>query len=133
MISLTLKFQSFKTAVMYIHLFLKCRSLKSLSFIFNLSLFLYDASIFCLEHDTSGTSSLYFGQPERPILMMHLIVAFIVAIFLKKFYWWMKIHFQFHFFAIYSISGYAFSIVAWKVPSSSWSPSDLAMFFKNDA
>ena len=48
-------------------------------------------------------------------------LAFIVGIFLKKYAWCMKIHFPFHFFAIWSIPASIFSITAWKAPASSWS------------
>ena len=44
----------------------------------------------------------------------------------------MKIHFQFHFFAIWSISASILSIIAWKAPASSWPPSEFAMFLKID-
>ena len=44
----------------------------------------------------------------------------------------MKIHFQFHFFAIWSIPASILPIIAWKAPASSWSPSELAMFFNID-
>ena len=44
----------------------------------------------------------------------------------------MKIYFQFHFFAIRSISASIWSIIAWKVSASSWSPSEFAMFFNID-
>ena len=42
----------------------------------------------------------------------------------------MKIHFQFHFFAIWSISASILSIIAWNAPTSSCSPSGLAMFLR---
>ena len=65
MISPLLKFQSFTTAVLYIHFSLASFSLlvkkKSLSSL-NLSLFLHDVSVFWLEPDTSGISSLYFAH-----------------------------------------------------------------------
>ena len=44
----------------------------------------------------------------------------------------MKIHFQFHFFATWSIPASILPIVTWKAPASSWSPSELAMFFNID-
>ena len=43
----------------------------------------------------------------------------------------MKIHFQFCFFTIWNISSSILSIIAWKAPASSWSPSEPATFFKN--
>ena len=46
--------------------------------------------------------------------------------------WCMKIHFQFHFFAIWSISDYILSTMAWKAPESSLFRSKLAMFLKID-
>ena len=42
----------------------------------------------------------------------------------------MEVHFQFQFFAIWSISACIVSIIAWKDPTSSWYPSELAMFFR---
>ena len=65
MISPPLKFQSFRTAVLYIHFSLASFSLlvkkKSLSSV-NVSLFLHDVSVFWLEPDTSSISSLYFAH-----------------------------------------------------------------------
>ena len=36
-----------------------------------------------------------------------------------------------HFFAMWSISAFMLSVIAWKAPASSWSPSKLVMLFKN--
>ena len=47
----------------------------------------------------------------------------------EKVLWCMKINFQFHFFAIASISASISSIIAWEAPASSWSPSELSMFW----
>ena len=55
-------------------------------------------------------------------------LAFIAGIFLKKYPWYMKIHFQFHFFAIWSILASILPIIAWKAPASSWSALQLAIF-----
>ena len=44
----------------------------------------------------------------------------------------MKINFQFHVFAIWSISASILYKIAWKAPASIWSPSELAMFPKID-
>ena len=44
----------------------------------------------------------------------------------------MEIHFQFYFFEIWSILVSILPIIAWKAPASSWSPSELAMFFNVD-
>ena len=59
-------------------------------------------------------------------------LAFINGIFLKKYPRCMKIHFQFYFFAIWSISASILSIIAWEALASGWSPSELVMFFKID-
>ena len=59
-------------------------------------------------------------------------LAFIAGIFLKKYPWYMKIHFQFHFFAIWSILASILPIIAWKAPASSWSALQLAIFFDMD-
>ena len=72
---------------------------------------------------------------ERSVLKLRVFgakLAFIAGIFLKNYSWCMKIHFQFHFFAIWSISGSILSIIEWKAPASNWPPSELAMFFKNN-
>ena len=44
----------------------------------------------------------------------------------------MKIHFQFHFFAIWSTPASILPITAWTAPASSWFPSELAMIFHID-
>ena len=43
-----------------------------------------------------------------------------------------KIHFQFYFFAFWSIWVSILSIIAWKAPASSWSTSELAVLLKID-
>ena len=59
-------------------------------------------------------------------------LAFIAGIFLKKYAWWMKIDFQFYFFAIWIISASILSIIAWKPPGSSLSPLEISMFCNID-
>ena len=46
--------------------------------------------------------------------------------------WRVKIYFQFHNFAIWSISASILSIITWKAPASTLSISKLAMFLKID-
>ena len=81
-------------------------------------------------------TSLYFAsnlrnQPWRCI-RFGAKLAFMAGIFLKKYPWYKKICFQFHFFAIWSISASILSTTAWKALASGWSPSELAIFIKID-
>ena len=81
--------------------------------------FVWNILTFCLNFRDQPWRCTYVGAK----------VAFVAGIFLKKYRWCMKIHFQFHIFAIWSISASILSITAWKAPASSWSPSELVMFF----
>ena len=99
---------------------------KSVSFV-NLSLFLHSVSIFWLER-------LYIlPKPQRPALKVHVlwckagIYSWNLSI---KYPWYTKIHFQFQFIAIWSISTSTLSTTAWKAPASSLFPSELVMFLK---
>ena len=128
MIFLLLKFQSLELLFTYIHLSLASLSvlLKHKSLIFgNFSLLLHEISIFWLKH-------IYIlSKLQRSALNMLALwckLAFIAEIFLKMCSWCMKIPSQFYFFAIWCILASALSIIAWKAPSSGWSPSELAMF-----
>ena len=78
--------------------------------------------ISCLNIRDHPWKCMYFGAK----------LASIAGIILKKYTWCMKIHFQFHFFAIWSIPASILSITAWKAPTSTLSPSELAMFHKID-
>ena len=60
MISHPLKSQSFRIAVIYIHLFLKHKSSRFI----NLSLFLHDVSIFWLKADPSGRYFIFILFPN---------------------------------------------------------------------
>ena len=71
------------------------------------------------------------GQPWRCAYFGAKLV-FMAGIFLKKYPWYMKIYFQFYFFAIWSITASILPIIPWKGPASSWSLSELAMFFNID-
>ena len=95
----------------------------------NLSLFLYGVSkicwnivIFCPNFRDQPWRCTYFGAK----------LVFKSGLFMNKYPWYMNIHFQVHFFAIWSISASVLSIIAWKAPISSWFPSELAMFLKID-
>ena len=96
----------------------------------NLSFYLHHISIFWLEH-------LYIlPKLQRPGLKVHVFWC------KTDIYSWnlservslccMKIYFQFRFLAIWSISASILSIIAWKAPKSTLSPSELAMFLKID-
>ena len=102
----------------------------------NINLFLLTWVCSCIAFQYFGwkifTSCLNFrGHPWR-CTYFGAKLAFIAGIFLKKYPWCMKIHFQFHFFAIWSISGSVLSIIAWKAFANSWSPSEPAIFLKTD-
>ena len=79
-------------------------------------------------------TSLYFAETSEisleggRTLVFRAKLAFTARISLKKYGWYVKIHFQFHFFAIWSISASILSIIAWKAPASIWFSSELAMF-----
>ena len=72
----------------------------------------------CLNFRGQSWKCAYFGAK----------LAFITRIFLKNYPWYMKVHFQFYVFAIWSIPASILPIIAWKAPANSWSPSELAMF-----
>ena len=101
---------------------------KFLSFV-NFCLFLHDFSIFWLER--LYIAPIFRDQP-RGCTDFGAKLAFIAGIFLKKYPWCMKIHFQFYFFAIWRISTSVLSIIEWKALASDWFPSELVMFLKID-
>ena len=127
-------FKAFKLLFTYIH-----HSLISLSVLFKHKSFF----VFLLIWVCSCIAFQYFGckiftscKNVRGQLWrcayFGVKVAFMAGIFLKKYHWYMKIYFQFYFFAIWSIPASILPIIAWKAPASSWSPSELAMFFNID-
>ena len=75
---------------------------------------------------------LLFTYIHHPLASFFALFKHKYGIFLKKYPWCMNIYFQFYFLAIQGISTSILSITAWKAPASSWSPSELAMFFNID-
>ena len=130
MISLRWNFKVFELLFTYIHLSSATFSVlfkhKSLSFVnFILS---------CMAFQYFVGTSLYLAtnfrdQPRRCTYFVAKL-TFIAGIFLKKYPWCMKIHFQFDFIPIWSIWASILSIIAWKTLASGWSPSELAVFLK---
>ena len=124
--------KAFEPLFTYIH-----HSLASLSVLFkhkslifdNLSLFLHLVSIFWLEH-------LYvLPKLQRAALKVHILwckTGIHSWDLSEKYAWCLTIHFQFHFFTIWSISASILSIITWKAPATRWLPSELAMFLKFD-
>ena len=124
-------FKAFKLLFMYIH-----HSLISLSVLFKHKSFFVNLSLSCLALQYFGwkiftSCKNCLGQPLRCAYFGAKLV-FIPGIFLKKYPWYMKIYFQFYFFAIWSIPAPILPMIAWKGPASSWSPSELAMFFNTE-
>ena len=86
----------------------------------------------------------YFGWnififcPKRPrsALKMDVLCWCKISIYSwilsEKYPWCMKIHFQFHFFAVWSISAFILSLIAWKALASVSSLSEPTIFFKMD-
>ena len=57
-------------------------------------------------------------------------LAYMAEIFLKKYAWCMKIHFQLHFFTIWSTSAYILYIITWKAPQLADPLQSLPYFLK---
>ena len=96
-------FKAIELLLTYIYLFLSSLSVlfkhKSLCFV-NLSFFLHDLSVFWLEH-------LHIYDPDFRYQLWRCVyfgakLTFIAGIFLRKYPWCMKIHFQLHIFAIWN-------------------------------
>ena len=73
---------------------------------------------FCPNFRDQAWMCTYFGAK----------LAVIGLIFLKH-YLHVWINFQFHFFAVWSISASILSLIVWKAPAISWPSLELAMFF----
>ena len=59
-------------------------------------------------------------------------LVFMAGIFLKRYSWYMKLYFQFYFFATWSMPASTLPLIGWKTPAGSWYPSKFAMFFNVD-
>ena len=125
-------FKAFKSLFTYIY-----------HFLVSLSVLFKHKSFFLLTWVCSSIAFQYFGweiftsypnfrgQPWR-CEYLDAKLAFIAGFSLKKYPWYMKIHFQFHFFCNLKYISSVLPITAWKAPASSWSPSEVAMFFNID-
>ena len=119
------------------------KAFKLLFMYINLSVLFKHKSFFLLTWVCSCITFQYFGweiytscrnfrgQPWR-CAYFGVKLAFMAGIFLKTYPWCMKIYFHFYFFAIWSIPASILPIIAWKSSASSWSPSELTMFFNID-
>ena len=129
MISFPLKFQNFRLLFTYIH-----HCLISFSVFFKHKSFLLIWACSCIAFQCFGwkifTSCPDVRGHSWRCAYFCVKLAFIAGIFLKKYLWYMKIHFQYHVFAIWSVSASFSSIIAWKAPTSSWSLSDLGKLQK---
>ena len=122
-------FKAFKLLFTCIHI-----SLASLSLLFKSKSFflLLTWVLFTLRFNILVGTSLEFCPSLRDepwwCTCFGAILLFIVGTLVKKYPWCMKIHFQFHFFTIWSISSSVFSIIAWKTPVSAWPLQSLPCF-----
>ena len=108
--SLPLKFQSFGLLFTYIH-----HSLISLSVLFKHKSFLLIWACSCIAFQCFGwkifTSCPNFRGHSWRCAYFCAKLAFIAGIFLKKYPWYMKIHFQYHVFAIWNLIPFR----SWKI------------------
>ena len=124
-------FKTFKLFFTYINRFLASFSVlfKHKPFFINLSLFLHRGSKF------GWNIFKVLPKLQRPALKVHVLwckTCSCCSNLSKTLPWCVKINFQFHFFAVYSIAASILSLIIWKAPPISWPSSELAMFFNID-